>query len=98
MLLETYEKQPIERKDYDIDMAPWVDPMDDVIDDCTFTVECLTNPLDVSLVVTIEATVKTIKVWVSGGTNKAKYKISLTATTLGARIDQSELIFKIKEL
>ena len=97
MILETFEKQPTERKDYDIDMSPWVDPMLDAVDECLTTVTCLTNPLDTSLEVTTQVTAKMIKVWASGGTHQAKYKVTLTVTTLGARVDQSELIFKIRD-
>ena len=97
MILETFEKQPIERKDYDIDMSPWVDPMLDFVDECLTTVVCLTDPLDTELEITNQVTSQTIKVWASGGTHLAKYKVTLTVTTLGARVDQSELIFKIRE-
>jgi hypothetical protein len=97
MILETYEKQPVERKDYDVDMSPWLDPALDAMDECTATVICLTDAADTTLVVTTQITAKIIKVWVSGGTSGNRYKITLTVTTLGARIDQSELIFKIKD-
>ena len=98
MILETYTKQPAEFKDYDIDYSPWLADPVDTLYDIAVTVECVSTPGDTSLSVTrIVMTAKTVKLWVAGGTNAEKYKITINATTSGNRLDQSELIFKIKE-
>ena len=43
-------------------------------------------------------TATTVKVWISGGTHGARYKVTVTVTTTYERVDQSELIFTIKEI
>ena len=43
-------------------------------------------------------TATTVKLWISGGTHGARYKITVTVTTTYERVDQSELIFTIKEI
>lgn len=98
MILETYIKQPAEFKDYDVQYAEWLaNPVDTLFDIAT-TIECLTTPGDNSLTITsADMTQTTVKLWVSGGTANEKYKITINATTTGGRIDQSELIFKIKD-
>lgn len=98
MILETYIKQPAEYKDYDVNYAEWLaDPVDTLFDIAT-TVECLTTPADASLAVHhADITTTTCKLWISGGTVNEKYKVTLTATTVGGRIDESELIFKVKD-
>lgn len=100
MILETYEKQPAERKDYDIDYAKWLGPSSDTLDEVTVVVVCLSDAdespaaLECDLV---EVSLVQAKFWMSGGTANARYKLTATATTIGGRVDESELIFKVKE-
>lgn len=98
MILETYIKQPAEYKDYDVNYADWLaDPIDTLFDVVT-TVECLSTPGNTSLSVDhVDMTTTTCKLWVAGGIAGEKYKITLNATTVGGRIDQSELVFKVKD-
>lgn len=100
MRLATYTKQPAERKDYDVDYAPWLehDALDS-LNDVQAEVVITSGPTDTPLVVeSIEITTSTIKLWVSGGASGATYKVDLTVKTQYARIDQSELVFKVKEI
>lgn len=98
MRLITFTKQPNERKDYDIDYAPWLTPVDDTIDDVQVSIECLTDPEDTSLVnESHEYTTSLLKLWMSGGTADYRYKVTVTLTTVVGRVDESELIFKIKD-
>lgn len=98
MILGTYEKQPGERKDYDIDFSPWL-PSGDTLDVVATTVTCITDPADTALVCEPipPMTTTTVKLWVRGGTAGARYKLTVRITTVIGRIDESELIFKIKE-
>lgn len=98
MILETYTKQPAEYKDYDVNYAEWLADQADALFDVTAAVECLSTPNDASLTVNhVDMTTTNCKLWVAGGTANEKYKITLNATTVGGRIDQSELIFKVKD-
>lgn len=99
MILEKYTKQPAERKDYDVDYTPWFlsDPADS-LDDVAVSVDCLTDPVDAALVVdSVQITDRVAKLWVRGGTDRHKYKLTLLATTTVGRIDESELTFTIKD-
>lgn len=99
-VLATYIKQPDEVKDYDVDYSEWLLPMGDTLDAVDPTVECLTDPLDTSLIVRdipVSITTMACKLWMTGGTNGARYKVTLLATTVGGRKDESELIFKVKD-
>jgi len=96
MKLATYRKQPVEVKDYDIDYSAWLAPMRDRIVSVSWG---LREAPDDALVV--DAGVfsdKAVKVWVGGGTDGASYMVEVTVTTEGGRIDQSELVFKVKEI
>lgn len=99
MILERFTKQPEEFKDYDIDYAPWLaSDAADTLDDVRAEVVCLTDPDDTELTVeSIQITTRVCKLWVKGGTDGYKYKITLFASTVVGRIDESELIFKIKD-
>lgn len=98
MILKRFTQQPNERKDYDIDVAPWLAP-GDTIDTVASWAVCLTDPLDTSLTIdTTQYTVDRVKVWVEGGVHGRKYKITVAVTTVEGRVDESELIFTIKEI
>lgn len=99
MLLAKYEKQPVEVKDVDVDYASWLAELGgDTLDVVTTTVQCLSTPTNTSLVVDkAQLTQTLVKVWLSGGTTGERYKLEVTVTTVGGRVDQSELIFSIRE-
>lgn len=101
MILAKYEKQPAEVKDYDIDYAEWLGPVGDTVATATTTVTCDTEPVPTLLVDSVETSDTLVKLWVSGGTAGARYKITVRMTTTGAagktRKDESELVFTVKE-
>lgn len=98
MILATYEKQPSEIKDYDVEYATWLAPMGDTLDNVTTTVVCLTDDTDTTLVCdSVSRTSTRCKVWMSGGTDGNKYKLTIQAATVGGRLDESELEFTIKD-
>lgn len=100
MILGTFIKQPSEVKDYDIDFAPWLSPLGDTLDEVLPFVECLTDPADTSLVCgpgDVRITTNYAKFWVSGGTAGNRYKLTARAYTVGGRIDESELIFVVRD-
>lgn len=98
MILERFTKQPAEVKDYDVNYAEWLDPMADTIDYATTTAVCTTDPTDTALAVdSVQLAPKTVKLWVSGGTDKQKYKVTIRTTTVGGRVDESELVFTVRD-
>ena len=98
MILDKKEKQPSEVKDYPIDYSPWLAEISDTILSITTSVSCTTLPANSTLSVSSSSfTLTAVKVWLSGGTDKSIYKVTINVTTSGGRIDQSEFIMKIKE-
>lgn len=98
MILEKFTKQPFDEKDYAIDYEEWLDKTGDTLDDVTPIVTCLTDPADDSLMVTTQITAKRIVLWVSGGTDRHKYKVELNVVTAAGRKEQVELIFTVKDV
>lgn len=98
MKLGSFTKQPSEYKDYDIHYGPWLIPVNDTIDDASISIECLSDPDDISLVCdSYEYTNNTLKLWMVGGTPTYKYKVTVLLSTVIGRVDESEIIFKIKD-
>lgn len=99
MILETFEKQPAEIKDYDVDYSPWLLPMGDTLADIqTPVVTCLSDPDDTSLeCFLVLHTAMTSKFWMRGGTDGQRYKLTIQAETAGGRLDESELIFVVRD-
>jgi hypothetical protein len=97
MILAKYEKQPAEVKDYDIDYSDWLIPAEDTIDGITTTVTSETQATPTLEVDYTQQTITLAKLWISGGTVGVQYKITVRMTSEGGRIDESELIFSIKD-
>lgn len=99
MILNKHTKQPSEKKDYDITYDRWLQESgNDTLDEVTGSVVCLTTPSDTSLVIyNTQITTTRAKFWLSGGTAGQRYKLTAQALTVGGRLDESELIFTIKE-
>lgn len=92
MTLATFEKQPADLQDYDIDFTPYLADLADTATSHTVTAD---TGITVSPT-TLSAGV--VKVWVAGGTSGQKYKVTATINTTGGRIHQAEITIKVKEL
>lgn len=91
MALQTFEKQPAELLDYDADFVDWLANEADTIAGHTVTVPTgitLENSGVVSGVV---------KVWLSGGTSGATYKITVRITTTAGRVKEYDFNLLVKE-
>lgn len=94
------DKQPAEIKDYPVDFTDWLAEIagGDTLESALATVECVTDPLDVALIVTQVVVSPTgVAIWLSGGTANATYKVTLRAETVGGRLDESELTVRVKD-
>lgn len=98
MILQQWARETPDVKDYDIDYAPWLDPVADTLYDITATVRCLTSDDDSLVVDRIDITATTAKLWISGGQSGQRYRVRVIATTSStpARIDASELDFTVR--
>lgn len=89
-LLGTYTKQPGEKLDYDVDYTDW-------IGDDTLLSHVVSADAGIT-VVTSAVLSNVVKVWLTGGTDGVKYKITVTATTTGGRIKEDEFYVKVKAI
>lgn len=98
MILGTFDKQPGEKLDYDIDFSDWI-PSSDQIVSAIVAVEIAP---DAALLVDSPATIqpggKAVKVWVEAGTHGKTYQVNVVATTSGGRIKEVEFRLRVKEI
>lgn len=91
MKLGRYTKQPAEKESYTIDYT----------DDLTTGDEVISATVVVSPDGLVHSATDTrgdsVRVWLSGGTAGAKYKVEITATTGDGRILQDEFTVTVKE-
>ena len=98
MILDRKEKQPVDIKDYPISYVEWLADTNDTIVNATANIACLTDPADTALILQQLVVAPTaVSVWLAGGTDGQRYKISVTVTTAGGRRDQSEFIMRVKD-
>lgn len=94
-ILETWEKQPGERQDYDIEFGEWLSRLGDS--------PAASNPVSVTAtpgitVVSYQLIGTFVKVWLEGGDAGKRYKVTATMTTQGGRIKQGEIAINVKEV
>ena len=91
-------KHPLEIDDWDVDYADWM-PSGDGVDFITTSVRVLSGPDTTPLVVDkTQATAKTVKVWLSGGADGAKYRVQVTCNTMNGRVKEAEFDIAVKEI
>ncbi len=91
MIIGEFEKQPWERLDYDVTFAPWLTPGDNLK-------ELAASVSPVGL--TVESPVNNdplVKVWISGGTDGVKHKVTVQAETDDGRKKEVEFTLKVKD-
>ena len=97
MIILNARKQPWERKDYDADYQYWLADSDFVLS-ATATVACITSPTDTALTIEVlDIRPSVVKTWLSGGTDKAKYKITIRALTNAGRGIECEIVIAVKD-
>jgi hypothetical protein len=92
MILGTFNKQPAEVMDYDIDFTKWMVEGDSIV----AALATVDNP-GLTITQTL-ITTPVVKVWVSGGTTSNTYKITVIATSTGGRVKEVEFKLKVKEV
>ena len=99
MILGTFNKQPSEVLDFDIDFSQWL-PAGDTIDTATAEVTLggaallLTGTSGDTMI--IDDTV--VKQWVYAGTTGVTYQVQITATTVQGRVKEAEFRLRVKEI
>ena len=92
MVLGTFYKQPSEVKDYTISYSEWLAGIEDSVNDATAAVVCTSDQTDTSLAVkSVHISPTSVTVWLSGGTDRRKYKVTVQASTVG--VDLTKVSF-----
>ena len=91
-LLATFTKQPAEVQDYDIDFREYLTSVADTGVSHTVTVEPGITLVSSSLNSGV------VKVWLSGGTDRQKYKVTARLTTDGGRVKEADIAVRVKEI
>ena len=103
MILANFEKQPADTLDYDIDFTSILDDGDTLASSGNPAVPVPLSVVSTPAGLTLSPTFvinsgRTIKQWVSGGSNGIRYKITVTATTNAGRVKQVEFFVRVKDL
>lgn len=97
-----FEKQPSENKDYDYDWTLWMPSGDNISSsvvtaDTGVTLGTKQQGDYIDGVWTESTTGKSIKQFISGGTDGTNYKVTCVMTTTAGRIDEREIIIMVRE-
>jgi hypothetical protein len=91
--MQTFPKQPADDLDYDVDFSAWLPDGD--------TILSATAVLDVTgelAVAAVQVSSPIVKVWLTGGVDKASYKVTVAASTAGGRVKETEFKIRVKDL
>jgi len=90
-ILTTFDKQPLDVQDYDLNCNSWLTSLSDTIlsIDCTVTTGIT--------LISASHTSGIVKVWLSGGNDGTTYTVTLLITTVGQRVKQAEYQVKVKD-
>lgn len=92
--MQTFTKQPADVLDYDIDFSQWLPDDDTISNTPVVTIE----PAGELAATAVQVASPIAKVWLSGGVDKASYKVTVTASTSGGRVKETEFKIRMKEL
>jgi len=89
----TFEKQPNEVLDYDIDCADWLATGDNIVG--------ITATSDVPAELVVDLIVNNdpqAKIWLSGGVDGTTYQVEASITTGDGRKKEAEFVVRVKEI
>lgn len=90
-VIATFEKQPVEVMDYDVNCNAWLTSLSDTILSVSATVDSGITLVSCSHLSGI------VKTWLSGGSDGVTYKVTLLITTSGGRVKQTEFNVRVKD-
>lgn len=91
-MLATVTKQPADHLDYDIDYSRWLPDGDAV----TMAVAAVDPPGELAID-SVQITDQIVKAWASGGVDGGTYKITITASTSGGRIKETDFKIRVRD-
>ena len=90
-ILAVFDKQPADVQDYDVSFASWLTNLTDT----GASIVVAASPGITLVSSALSAGV--VKVWLSGGTDKNVYTITINLTSTGGRVKQVEFQVKVKD-
>ena len=102
-MAERFYKQPTEVKDYDINSVDYFEDIDDEWASATFAIDNVTvPPLEIGPGAQAEYELvgtppQIVKVWVGGGLDGEKYKVTALLTSVAGRVEEEEFYVKVKD-
>ena len=100
--MKTFIKQPNDVLDYDIDLSAWL-PTDDYLASASITItgadsSLEAGPDDFPEYSLTGSPADTAKIWLGGGTDDVRYKVTVQITTNDGRVKEHEFYIKVKNL
>lgn len=93
MALQSFTKQPADVLDYDVQADDWL-PADDEIESGTHTV---TGPDAAMTVQAMNIFPRFAKVWLTGGSNGARYKVTVVLVTANGRTKEVDFLIIVRD-
>lgn len=92
MIIATFEKQPADVQDYDIDFNPYLSVVGDTINSIEVDV-----PSDIESPTAPSHDSGIVKFWAEGGTTLTKHKVTIRIYTNHGRVLEHEVIITVFE-
>jgi hypothetical protein len=92
--MQVFDKQPGDTLDYDADFTNWL-PEGDTITSATAV--CDITGTDALEIIAVSWESPIVKVWAEKGVDKVNYKVTVTASTQGGRIKETDFRIRVRE-
>jgi hypothetical protein len=96
-MLGTVLKQPADQRDYDVEFDKWLPEDDTITTAVAGEIEADADDESPVVVESVQIDGTTVKVWASGGTTGKTYKVTLTVSTSGGRIKETEFNIRVRD-
>jgi hypothetical protein len=91
-MLPTVSKQPADTLDFDVDFTRWIPDEDDIT-----TAIAVVSPVDELVIDSVQISSPIVKVWTSAGVDGSTYTVTVTASTSGGRIKETEFKIRVRD-
>ncbi len=96
MILGTFQKQPAESLDYDIEYGDWLPDTDSLSESNEPETTVTPSGLDI-LSTTRDYDNDRVKIWIDGGEDGEQYKVEITTYTREGRARQDEFYILVRD-
>jgi hypothetical protein len=102
--MKTFYKQPSEVVDYDINSVDYFSGISDEWTSAVISIDTVTvppleaGPGALSEYDLIGDPKQVVKIWLGGGLNGTRYKVTAVLTSVAGRVEEEEFYLKVKEI